>query len=152
MGQNVNAYNFENFRLSNLILELEKLSGIERIRYTTSHPKHMTDDLRDVYKICKHIREKEFWKTQFLSLPKLRNVDKNGDKWINRFNAIYLDDNKPDAFKKIKDLIEFKIYTDVDGKQRLGAITKSAKLNEYNLTQLLNGSEILEVLKYLKNE
>jgi hypothetical protein len=109
-------------------------------------------DLRDVYKICKHIREKEFWKTQFLSLPKLRNVDKNGDKWINRFNAIYLDDNKPNAFKKIKDLIEFKIYTDIDGKESLGAITKSAKLNEYNLTQLLNGSEILQVIKYLKNE
>ena len=28
LGQNVNAYNFENFRLSNLILELEKISEI----------------------------------------------------------------------------------------------------------------------------
>ena len=81
-------------------------------------------DLREVYKICKHIREKDFWKTQFLSLPKLRNSDKNGDKWINRFYAIYKDDHKPDAYKKIKDLIEFKLYTDVDGKQKLGAVTK----------------------------
>ena len=34
LGQNVNAYNFENFRLSNLILELEKLKNLKRIRYT----------------------------------------------------------------------------------------------------------------------
>src|SRR6056300_2083321 len=55
LGQNVNAYNFENFRLSNLILELEKFSGIERIRYTTSHPKDMTDDLIEVYKSSKKL-------------------------------------------------------------------------------------------------
>ena len=55
LGQNVNAYNYENYRLSNLILELEKLSGVERIRYTTSHPKDMTDDLIDVYKHSKKL-------------------------------------------------------------------------------------------------
>ena len=38
LGQNVNAYHHEGLRLSNLILELEKLKGIQRIRYTTSHP------------------------------------------------------------------------------------------------------------------
>ena len=108
-------------------------------------------DLRDVYKICKHIRQKDFWKTQFLSLPKLRNSDKNGDKWINRFYAIYKDDHKPDAYKKIKDLKEFKLYTDVDGKEKLGAITKNAKLNQYNLSQVLDASEILQVINYLHN-
>ena len=50
LGQNVNAYNFENFRLSHLILELEKLKNLKRIRYMTSHPKDMTDDLIDIYK------------------------------------------------------------------------------------------------------
>lgn len=109
-------------------------------------------DLREVYKIVQHIRQKEFWKTQFLSLPKLRNNDKNGDKWIDRFYAIYKDDHKPVAYKKIKDLIEFKLYDDVDGKQKLGAITKLTKLNQYNLTQILSGSEILQVIKYLKND
>tara|TARA_R100001463_G_scaffold128001_1_gene186379 strand:- start:148 stop:996 length:849 start_codon:yes stop_codon:yes gene_type:complete len=109
-------------------------------------------DLREVYKICKHIRQKDFWKTQLLSLPKLRNPDKNGDKWINRFEAIYKDDHKPDAYKKIKDLIEFKLYTDIDGQEKLGAVTKLTKLNQYNLTQVLSGGEILQVIKYLKNE
>ena len=55
LGQNVNAYNFEGLRLSNLILELEKILGLERIRYTTSHPKDMTDDLINVYKKSKKL-------------------------------------------------------------------------------------------------
>ena len=55
LGQNVNAYKNERYRLSNLILEIEKLSGVERVRYTTSHPKDMTDDLIDVYKYSKKL-------------------------------------------------------------------------------------------------
>ena len=55
LGQNVNAYNNKGYRLSNLILEIEKISGIERIRYTTSHPKDMTNDLIEVYKYSKKL-------------------------------------------------------------------------------------------------
>ena len=50
LGQNVNAYNDGKNRLSNLIIEIEKITDIKRIRYTTSHPKDMTEDLIDVYK------------------------------------------------------------------------------------------------------
>ncbi len=55
LGQNVNAYQNENFRLSNLILEIEKIPEIKRIRYTTSHPKDMTEDLIDTYSISKKL-------------------------------------------------------------------------------------------------
>ena len=59
LGQNVNAYNFNDtnkeFRLSDLIMTLEKISGVERIRYTTSHPKDMTKDLLDCYKDSKKL-------------------------------------------------------------------------------------------------
>ena len=55
LGQNVNAYDFEGFRLSNLILEIEKIPGLKRIRYMTSHPKDMTDDLIEVYKNSKKL-------------------------------------------------------------------------------------------------
>ena len=55
LGQNVNAYNNEGYRLSNLILEIEKISGIERVRYTTSHPKDMTEDLIEVYRNSKKL-------------------------------------------------------------------------------------------------
>ena len=55
LGQNVNAYNNEEYRLSNLILEIEKFSEIKRIRYTTSHPRDMSDDLIEVYKNSKKL-------------------------------------------------------------------------------------------------
>tara|TARA_B100002051_G_scaffold235312_1_gene235689 strand:- start:34 stop:1371 length:1338 start_codon:yes stop_codon:yes gene_type:complete len=54
LGQNVNAYsyteNFKEYKLSNLINQLEKYSEIKRIRYTTSHPRDMSDDLIDCYR------------------------------------------------------------------------------------------------------
>ena len=55
LGQNVNAYNNENYKLSDLLLEVEKIPGLERIRYTTSHPKDMTEDLIDFYKYTKKL-------------------------------------------------------------------------------------------------
>ena len=45
LGQNVNAYNFKNKKLSDLILEISKIKEIKRIRYTTSHPLDFTEDL-----------------------------------------------------------------------------------------------------------
>ena len=59
LGQNVNAYSFKNqskeYRLSNLINTLENFSEIDRIRYTTSHPRDMTDDLIDVYGVSEKL-------------------------------------------------------------------------------------------------
>ena len=55
LGQNVNAYHSEDYRLSDLIFEIEKVSGLERVRYTTSHPRDMTEDLIDAYKHCKKL-------------------------------------------------------------------------------------------------
>ena len=45
LGQNVNAYHGDGWTLSRLIRELAKVDGLERIRYTTSHPNDMDDDL-----------------------------------------------------------------------------------------------------------
>ena len=55
LGQNVNAYNNEKYRLSDLILEIENFPNIKRIRYTTSHPKDMSDDLIETYKHSKKL-------------------------------------------------------------------------------------------------
>ena len=55
LGQNVNAYQDGRNKLSNLIIELEKIPEIRRIRYTTSHPKDMTEDLIDIYKYSKKL-------------------------------------------------------------------------------------------------
>ncbi len=49
LGQNVNGYHGEaedgDWSLARLIRELAKVDGLERIRFTTSHPNDMTDDL-----------------------------------------------------------------------------------------------------------
>ena len=55
LGQNVNAYNFEKKKLSDLILEMSKIKDLKRIRYTTSHPNDFTDDLVDVHKNCEKL-------------------------------------------------------------------------------------------------
>ena len=55
LGQNVNAYNFEGKRLSDLISEISKINDLNRIRYTTSHPKDFTQDLIDVHKDCENL-------------------------------------------------------------------------------------------------
>ena len=52
LGQNVNAYKFENKKLSDLILEISKIKDLKRIRYTTSHPTDFSEDLIDVHKKC----------------------------------------------------------------------------------------------------
>ena len=55
LGQNVNAYNFEGKKLSDLIFEISKINDLKRIRYTTSHPKDFTQDLIDVHKDCEKL-------------------------------------------------------------------------------------------------
>jgi len=52
LGQNVNAYNYKKYKLSDLINELNGYENLERIRYTTSHPKDMTDDLIEAHQNC----------------------------------------------------------------------------------------------------
>jgi tRNA-2-methylthio-N6-dimethylallyladenosine synthase len=55
LGQNVNAYNFEGKKLSDLIFEISKINNLKRIRYTTSHPKDFTQDLIDAHKNCEKL-------------------------------------------------------------------------------------------------
>ncbi len=68
LGQNVNAYHGKvieennNYNLLDLIQHVAKIKGLERIRYTTSHPRDMDDDL-----IALHGKEPKLM--PFLHLP-----------------------------------------------------------------------------------
>ena len=55
LGQNVNAYHFEDKKLSDLIFEISQIKNLKRIRYTTSHPTDFTDDLIKIHKNCKKL-------------------------------------------------------------------------------------------------
>ncbi|MBT7529348.1 MAG: hypothetical protein HN660_07680 [Flavobacteriaceae bacterium] len=107
-------------------------------------------DLDEIYLAVKNARDDDFWKNNFLTLLKLRNQDKNGIMFIHRFIENHRKYNKPKCFYKIKGIQEYKLYNDPDGSQRLGAITKYNKLNEFNLSQILNRNEIEELKKFVK--
>ena len=99
LGQNVNAYNNEKYRLSDLILEIEKFSDIKRIRYTTSHPKDMSHDLVEVYKHSKKLMP-------LVHLPVQSGSNKildlmNRKHTINEYYKIY------DQLKEINSNIQF---------------------------------------------
>ncbi len=99
LGQNVNAYNNENKKLSDLILEIEKISEIKRIRYTTSHPKDMTEDLIDTYKYSEKLMP-------LVHLP----VQSGSDKILNLMNRKHSIDYYFRIFEKLKSInsnIEF---------------------------------------------
>ncbi len=56
LGQNVNSYGKDNGEsLAQLIMELEKIDGLVRLRYTTSHPYDVTDDLVDAHRNAKKL-------------------------------------------------------------------------------------------------
>ena len=55
LGQNVNAYNYEKKKLSDLIFEISEIKELKRIRYTTSHPRDFTDDLIQAHKDCTNL-------------------------------------------------------------------------------------------------
>ena len=62
LGQNVNSYgkNLDNpITFAQLLREVEQIEGLKRIRFMTSHPKDLSDELIDVMKqskkICRHL-------------------------------------------------------------------------------------------------
>ena len=80
LGQNVNAYHGEGldgreWSLARLIWELDKIDGLARIRFTTSHPNDMTDDLIEAHGTCKKLMP-------YLHLP----VQSGSNKILKRMN------------------------------------------------------------------
>ncbi len=99
LGQNVNAYKDNNYKLSDLILEIDKLPEIKRIRYTTSHPRDMTDDLINVYSISKKLMP-------LIHLP----IQSGSDKVLKLMNRKHLIRDYMKIYEKLKSInpkIEF---------------------------------------------
>lgn len=56
LGQNVNSFGKDNGEsLAELIMELDKVEGLQRLRYTTSHPYDVTDDLVEAHRNAKKL-------------------------------------------------------------------------------------------------
>jgi tRNA-2-methylthio-N6-dimethylallyladenosine synthase len=56
LGQNVNSFGKDNNEsLAQLIMELDQIGGLQRLRYTTSHPYDVTDDLVEAHRSAKKL-------------------------------------------------------------------------------------------------
>jgi len=97
LGQNVNAYYFKEntkeYRISDLINHLDKFNEIKRIRYTTSHPKDMTDDLIECYTKSKKLMP-------FVHLP----IQSGSDRILKLMNRKHKVEDYLDVYFKIKKL------------------------------------------------
>ncbi len=97
LGQNVNAYSFyENdseFKISNLLNELEKYSELKRIRYTTSHPVDMTDDLIECYSTNKKLMP-------FIHLP----IQSGSNKVLQLMNRKHKVEDYIDIYNKLTNI------------------------------------------------
>ena len=97
LGQNVNAYYFQEnskeYRISDLINHLDKFNEIKRIRYTTSHPKDMTDDLIECYKKSEKLMP-------FVHLP----IQSGSDRILKLMNRKHKVEDYLDVYFKIKKL------------------------------------------------
>ena len=95
LGQNVNAYNYsennKNYKLSSIIRELNKIDDLKRIRFTTSHPQDMTDDLIKCYKSCSKLMP-------FHHLP----IQSGSDKILKLMNRKHDKKHYLSIIKKIK--------------------------------------------------
>lgn len=106
LGQNVNSYGNnldKKFTFSELLYELNKIDGIERIRFMTSHPKDLTDDLimaiKQCSKVCNHVH-----------LP----VQSGSNEILNKMNRKYTKEHYLDLVNKLKkEIPDVAITTDI---------------------------------------
>lgn len=106
LGQNVNSYgkNLENpITFAQLLEKIEQIEGLERIRFMTSHPKDLSDELIEVMgrskKICKH-----------LHLP----VQSGSSRILKKMNRHYTKEQYLELVEKIrKNVPDVSLTTDI---------------------------------------
>ncbi len=77
LGQNVNAYKYGNKSFSDLLISLNEIKDLERIRYTTSHPKDFSNDLIEAHGECKKLMPLVHLPVQSGSSKILKNMNRN---------------------------------------------------------------------------
>ena len=92
LGQNVNAYHGHNDGLAGLIWELAEIEGLDRIRFTTSHPNDMDDALIEAHGTCEKLMP-------YLHLP----VQSGSDKILKAMNRKHTRDDYFRLIDRIRD-------------------------------------------------
>ena len=136
LGQNVNAYYYKDgskeYRLSDLINMLGQYNELDRIRYTTSHPRDMTDDLIDCYSNNKKLMP-------FVHLP----IQSGSDKILKLMNRKHNVEYYLNIYKKIKKInpeikfssdfiIGYPGETEIDFKDTMSLLKKIDFINSFS--------------------
>ena len=138
LGQNVNAYEYKDkdkgrtFYLADLLIKLNELEELKRIRYTTSHPKDVTKELIQAHKTCEKLMP-------ILHLP----VQSGSSRILNAMNRKHSIEEYYkiiSELKKAKSNIKFSSdfiigypgETDIDFIQTLDLIEKIKFINSYS--------------------
>lgn len=106
LGQNVNSYGHDldfEYDFADLLKEVDEIDGLYRIRFTTSHPKDLSDKLIETIasgtKLCEHIH-----------LP----IQAGSDEVLRRMNRKYTREYYLSRIEKIRDLLpQASITTDI---------------------------------------
>lgn len=103
LGQNVNSYIYEDIKFADLLRKVNKIESINRIRFVTSHPKDLSDEVISVMaesaKVCEHIH-----------LP----MQSGDDKILREMNRGYSSDHYLKLIKKLRNAIpNIAITTDI---------------------------------------
>jgi len=132
LGQNVNAYTFKNKRLSDLLYSLNKIKNLERIRYTTSHPKDFTDDLIEAHRECKKLMPLLHLPVQSGSTKILQNM--NRDHTIEEYleTITKLKKKKPSIKFSSDFIIAYPGETIEDFEKSLSLLNKVEFINSYS--------------------
>ena len=136
LGQNVNAYSYRDgskeYRLSDLINTLNKYDEINRIRYTTSHPRDMTDDLIECYRNSKKLMP-------FVHLPIQSGSDRilklmNRKHTVNYYLNIYEKLIKINPYLKFSSdfIIGYPGETEIEFNETLNLINKIKFINSFS--------------------
>jgi len=136
LGQNVNAYNClennKNYRLSTLINKLNSIKDLKRIRFTTSHPNDMTEDLINCYQNCEKLMPILHLPVQSGSDIILKNMNRKHDKQ----HYLSIIDKLKKINKEIKFSSDFIISypgeTEKDLNQTIDLIKKVKFINSYS--------------------
>ena len=134
LGQNVNAYRNNYKKLSDLIYSLDKIAGLERIRYTTSHPKDMTKDLIQAHGDCKKLMP-------YLHLP-LQSGSNEILKEMNRKHTIDEYFNTIELLKDINPQIKF-------GSDFIIAYPKETKIDFDKSLEILNKVKFINSFSFI---
>lgn len=104
-------------------------------------------DLRKVYEVCRQLRQDQFWSENFLSVLKLRNNDKNGIRYVDRFMERNALRTRPTALNKLKGVKDLVPYLE-DGVKMVKANTNNGVIQDFNLRMNLTPAEYKQIVEY----